>query len=210
MLREDTDPHWLDIVPGVPAWTADGRIVWTGDAEDTRRLLLGPPGGEAVPVTPPGLQVRGVLDVDGDTILFQASAEPTEVGLWSYGPDGLTQIGEGGGLDGGTLAGRHHRRVAPLPRRGRPDRPGVPRRRAGGEHRLARGDPDAAEPRPAPVHAGPAGIRTAVLFPSWHRPGQAKLPVLLDPYGGPDAQRVVRPAARTSPRSGSPSRASRW
>ena len=58
VLREDTDPHWLDIVPGVPAWTQDGRIVWTGDVGDTRRLLLGAPGQEAVPVTPPGLQVR--------------------------------------------------------------------------------------------------------------------------------------------------------
>jgi dipeptidyl-peptidase 4 len=92
-LREDTDPHWLDIVLGVPAWTRDGRLVWTGDVGDTRRLLVGAPGQEAVPVTPPGLQVRGVLDVEGDTILFQASAEPTEVGLWSYGPHGLTQVG---------------------------------------------------------------------------------------------------------------------
>ena len=57
------------------------------DREDTRRLLVGAPGPtEAVPVTPPGLQVRGVLGVDGDTVLFQASAEPTEVGLWAYGP----------------------------------------------------------------------------------------------------------------------------
>jgi len=30
-----------------------------------------------------------------------------------------------------------------------------------------------------------------VLLPSWHEPGSAKLPVLLDPYGGPHLQRVV-------------------
>src|SRR5260370_1276753 len=29
VLREDTDEHWLDIVPGAPGWTGDGRIVWT-------------------------------------------------------------------------------------------------------------------------------------------------------------------------------------
>ena len=90
VLHEDTDPRWLEIVPGVPAWTADGRLVWTADREDTRRLLVAAPGAlaEAEPVTPPGLQVRGVLDVDGDTVLFQASAEPTEIGLWAYGPAG--------------------------------------------------------------------------------------------------------------------------
>ena len=31
-----------------------------------------------------------------------------------------------------------------------------------------------------------------MLFPSWHQPGQRKLPVLLDPYGGPHAQRVLK------------------
>jgi dipeptidyl-peptidase-4 len=45
VLHEDTDPVWLEIVPGVPAWTADGRIVWTRDEQDTRRLALLAPGG---------------------------------------------------------------------------------------------------------------------------------------------------------------------
>src|SRR6202012_5357289 len=57
------------------------------------------------------------------------------------------------------------------------------------------------EPRPALSGAGPREIPTAVLFPSWHEPGQrqsgpGKLPVLLDPYGGPHAQRVL--AARSA------------
>jgi dipeptidyl-peptidase-4 len=34
-------------------------------------------------------------------------------------------------------------------------------------------------------------LRTAVLLPSWHVPGSARLPVLLDPYGGPAGQRVL-------------------
>ena len=97
VLHEDSDPVWLEIVPGVPAWTADGRIVWTRDDEDTRRLVLLAPGGSPEVVTPPGLQVRGVLDVDGDTVLFQASGpDPAEAGLWSYGPAGLRRAGQGG------------------------------------------------------------------------------------------------------------------
>ena len=192
VLREDSDPNWLDIVPGVPAWMQDGRIVWTGDADDTRRLLLGAPGGEAVPVTPPGLQVRGVLDVDGDTILFQASAEPTEVGLWSHGPQGLTQVGEGGGIDGGTTAGG----TTVVWRRSL-DQAGLTVRVYRDGAAAASIDsfaeaPALPEPRPAFLHAGPAQIRTAVLFPSWYRPGSGRLPVLLDPYGGPGAQQVLR------------------
>jgi dipeptidyl-peptidase-4 len=201
VLREDTDPQWLEIVPGVPAWTKDGRIVWTCDAQDTRRLLVAAPHQEAVPVTPPGLQVRGVLAVDEDTVLFQASAEPTEIGLWTYGPDGLNQDGDGAdgggwgdgaGVDGGVRAGGTtvvwHRGLEDdgatirVYRAGRPaadlasraERPALP------------------APRPVLLSAGPREIRTAVLFPSWHQPGQGKLPVLLDPYGGPHAQRVLK------------------
>ena len=50
-------------------------------------------------------------------------------------------------------------------------------------------------PRPVLFGAGSREIRTAVLFPSWHQPGQRKLPVLVDPYGGPHAQRVVKARA---------------
>ena len=212
VLREDTDPHWLEIVPGVPAWTADGRLVWTCEREGTRRLLVGArtaaalgapgargapgaPGEEDVPVTPPGLQVRGVLGVDGDTVLFQASGEPTEIGLWTYGPDGLSRVGDGAGVEAGVRAGgttvtssrgldddgvtvrvyRDGRTIADLASLA--ERPALP------------------APRPVLFGAGPREIRTAVLFPSWHQPGQRQLPVLLDPYGGPHAQRVLKARA---------------
>jgi dipeptidyl-peptidase-4 len=39
--------------------------------------------------------------------------------------------------------------------------------------------------------AGERALRVALLFPTGHVPGSAKLPVLLDPYGGPHAQRVL-------------------
>jgi dipeptidyl-peptidase 4 len=51
--------------------------------------------------------------------------------------------------------------------------------------------PSLPAPRPVLFAAGKRGIRTAVLFPSWHEPGAGQLPVLMDPYGGPHAQRVL-------------------
>jgi dipeptidyl-peptidase 4 len=192
VLREDTDPVWLDIVPGVPAWTRDGGIVWTGDADDTYRLLITGPGRDDVAVTPPGLQVRGVLDTDGDTILFRACTDPAESELWTCGPGGLNRVGPGGGVDTGARAGGttvvvsrtlDHGGVTVRVRRdgGRPvdiaslaERPALP------------------PPRPVLLRAGPREISTAVLFPTWHRPGAATLPVLLDPYGGPHAQQVLK------------------
>jgi dipeptidyl-peptidase 4 len=192
VLHEDTDPHWTEIVPGVPAWTADGRIVWTHDHQDTRCLALLAPGQPPEPVTPAGLQVRGVLDVDGDAVLFQASPEPAEAGLWSYDPAGLRRAGGPGGVEAGTRAGGttvtwrrdldHDGLTVRVARDDGPER---------GIASLAE-TPVLPAPRPVLFRAGPREIQTAVLFPSWHVPGRERLPVLLDPYGGPHAQRVVR------------------
>jgi dipeptidyl-peptidase-4 len=194
VLHEDTDPVWLEIVPGVPAWTADGRIVWTRDDQDTRRLVLLAPGRSPEVVTPPGLQVRGALDVDGDTVLFQASGQdPASVDLWRYGPSGLHRVGVAGGVEAGTSAGG-----TTVTSRRSLDADGVTVRvsRAGGGPALnvasLAEQPALPAPRPVLFRAGPREIQTAVLFPSWHQAGQARLPVLLDPYGGPHAQRVLR------------------
>jgi dipeptidyl-peptidase-4 len=146
--------------------------------------------------------VRGVLGVDGDTVLFQASAEPTEIGLWAYGPDGLSRLGQGAGLEAGARAGG----TTVVSSRGldddgatirvyrEPHPPPHPPSLAATIASLAE-RPALPAPRPVLFGAGPREIRTAVLFPSWHEPGQRKLPVLLDPYGGPHAQRVLRSRA---------------
>ncbi len=44
------------------------------------------------------------------------------------------------------------------------------------------------------MRAGDRELRTALVLPSWHEPGSAKLPVLMDPYGGPHSQRVLATA----------------
>src|SRR6266704_2382373 len=97
LIREDNDEHWVDIVAGVPGWTGDGRIVWAADSGGAKRLLVAAPEalaeGTAAPVTPPGLQVRAVADVDGDAVLFTASdGDPTGVALWLYREDGPARL----------------------------------------------------------------------------------------------------------------------
>jgi dipeptidyl-peptidase 4 len=197
-VREDTGEHWLDIVPGVPARTGDGKIVWTTDDEGTRRLLVAAAAdlcdGTAKPVTPPGLQVREVRAADGPEVLFAASAEPTEIGLWLHGPAGLSCLTPEKGVHAGDRVGGTTVVVSRSL-----DGPGTTVAvRTGGE---AGGQavtitslaeiPYLPSPQPDLFTAGSSRISTAVLLPSWHEPGSAKLPVLLDPYGGPGAQRVL-------------------
>ncbi|HEY2241687.1 MAG TPA: DPP IV N-terminal domain-containing protein, partial [Streptosporangiaceae bacterium] len=195
LVREDTDEQWVDIVPGVPVATADGRLAWLADSGGAKRLVLGTlaehADGAAEPVTPASLQVRHVLDVDGDTVLFAASGEPTEIGVWSYGPDGLVQVSPDGGLNSGRRAGG----TTLLTRRTLDEDGGTAEVHRGGEV-AARIEsyaetPNLPTPQPHLLSLGAREIRTAVLFPSWHEPGSGPLPVLLDPYGGPHAQRVL-------------------
>jgi dipeptidyl-peptidase-4 len=47
------------------------------------------------------------------------------------------------------------------------------------------------QPRPAFSYGGERRIRTAIVLPSWHQAGSARLPVLCMPYGGPHGQLVT-------------------
>jgi dipeptidyl-peptidase 4 len=204
LVRADTDPHWLEIVPGVPARTAAGRIVWTADSGGARRLLVATPdelaAGTAAPVTPATLEVREILSVDGDTILFSASAgEPTEIGLWTYGPDGLAAAditaADAGERSRQVATGRRSRGTTVIAARSLDSTRLSVRVLCDGKEagRITEHAERPLLPGPHPVifSAGARGVRTALLLPSWHRPGSGKLPVLLDPYGGPHAQLVL-------------------
>ncbi len=201
-VRSDTDPCWLDIVPGVPAVTAAGRIVWTADAGGAKRLVAGTAAEHAADtaavLTPDTLNVRGVLGVDGDTILFSACAEdPASTSLWTAGPAGLARVSPADGSYDGQLSGGTVILVSRV--LADPDTT-VRVLRTGRDGELAEvaaigslaETPSLPVPKPRLIwSAGPKRIRTAVVLPSWHEPGSGKLPVLCDPYGGPHGKRVL-------------------
>jgi len=196
VLREDTDQDWTDVIEGVPAQLPGGQIVWTGIADGTRGLIVATAAelATASPLTPAGLQVRAVLGTDGGDVLFSGSTEATEVGIWRYGPDGLSAVATEPGVHAATAAAGTtvlaSRTLGDSQLSVRIVRNGAA---VGAVASLAL-KPNLPGPEPQFLEAGPTGIRTAVLFPSGHRPG-TKLPVLMDPYGGPGAQRVLKTAS---------------
>jgi len=98
LVRQDTDPAWVDIVGGVPDCTADGRIVWTADAGGAKRLVAGTAAehvaGTAQILSPVSLNVVAVHGTDGDTIVFTATenGDAASVALWAAGAAGLTRL----------------------------------------------------------------------------------------------------------------------
>ncbi|WP_236788235.1 S9 family peptidase [Amycolatopsis sp. GM8] len=181
LLHAETDPTWVEIVPGAPAWTSDGRLVHVSAADGAYRLIV-----DGVPVTGPELQVRSVLDV-ADEVLFSASdADSTQIHVYRTGPVTRLSTSDGVHVGAGSAAvavlsswslAHSGPKVSVLR-----DGPAV-------EVRSYPEDPGI-EPRPIWLTAGKRELRAALLLPAGYEPG-TKLPVLLDPYGGPHAQRVL-------------------
>ncbi|MDT8914049.1 prolyl oligopeptidase family serine peptidase [Amycolatopsis sp. PS_44_ISF1] len=181
----ETDEHWVEIVQGVPAWTTDGRLVTESAADGDHRLVV---AGQ--PVTPPGLQLREVLHV-GAEVLFTASEDPTQVHVYRTEGGAVRRLSTEDGVHGG--AGRagltvlsswglgHSGPVVRVLRDGEP---------------VASIDSSTVDPEIVPnlqwLTLGERGLRAALLLPRGYEAGEGKLPVLLDPYGGPHAQRVLQ------------------
>jgi dipeptidyl-peptidase 4 len=184
LVREDRDDAWVELVPGSPSWTDDGRLVSTVDADDTRRLAV-----DGALVTPPGLQVRRIVHADRG-VVFLGSDEATELHVWRWSPDGgLERLTEAPGVHGARGEGD----VMVVVSATLDDPPAATV--------VLRGDPVATiasraeDPvlttNPTFFSAGPRELRAALLLPDGRDP-DGPVPVLLDPYGGPGFQRVVR------------------
>ncbi|NUW44505.1 S9 family peptidase [Nonomuraea rhodomycinica] len=223
VLAEQRDDAWVELLPGLPVRDSAGALFTCGDIGGTRRLLA-----DGVPVTPPGLQLLGVLSVDGRTVLFAATDEPTRTDVWSYHPDTgarpLTGPDTGARPLTGPDTGEHPLAAGPDSGAGLLSaEPGVHSAvRGGGTTVLfsrALGRPGTRvtvhaasappssgsapveivsyaqrpvlEPRAELLTLGPRELRAALFLPSWHRPGDAPLPVLMDPYGGPALRKVT-------------------
>ncbi|WP_066371421.1 S9 family peptidase [Herbidospora mongoliensis] len=186
LIREDTDEKWVEAAQGVPAHTADGAVVWVADAEGGRRLFVG-----SSAVTPPSLQVRSVVDVDENVVLFTASGgDPAQVQLWSYARGTLSPLS----TDAGVFTGRRRGGVTVVVAQSLAHEGVSARviRLDGSSTPIASvAERPGLDLRVSLSRAGSRELSTAVLLPSWHVEGSGKLPVLMDPYGGPHAQRVL-------------------
>ena len=192
LVRETTDPEWVELVSDAPRRSVAGRIAdVVADREtDTYRLTI-----DGEPVTPPGLQVRGVVDA-GVGVLFRASEEdPTEIHLWRWTPaEGPVKITDEPGVHSAAVGGGTSVVVsASLDRAG----PRAEVRRNGassGQVRSVAEEP-VMVPRPIMLTLGERELRGALLLPGGAEP-ERPLPVVLDPYGGPHGAMVLKARGR--------------
>ncbi|MFF3687788.1 prolyl oligopeptidase family serine peptidase [Streptomyces sp. NPDC002187] len=186
LLSEQTDEGWVEFPKGTPLHTASGTPVMPCVRGDARAIRVGDI------ISPEGLQVREVLGVVGERVLFTANDEPTEVHVWSYEPGagfvrlthepGVHTAAAGGDtivLDSRTEAAGQQVTVL---------RDGS----AAGRIAVLTEEP-LVLPRPIHLALGRRKLRSRLHLPSWYEPGcPARLPVLLSPYGGPGMQVVTK------------------
>ncbi len=183
VMESDADEAWVELVPGAPRLLPDGRLLTVTDRDGARRLLV-----DGEPVTPSTLQVRSVLWADDLSIGFQAGSldDATSTHVWCRDADGeVRALTDEPGVHTASAGGDTIvLRTAVL------DEPGS--RTATLEGHTIESAPE--RPLVAPnvtlSFGGERRLATAVLLPRDH--DGSPLPVLLDPYGGPHAQRVTR------------------
>ena len=174
------DPHWVELVPGVPALDRAGRLVTCEERDGARALVV-----DGAAVTPPSLHVRHVAVVDDGAVLVATpDDDPCATHAWRWRDGRLEQLTTGACTTSAAAGG-----ATVVVRTTSLDAARADVRVAGGPSLANLAAEPLVDPRPVLHRVGPRGIATAILLPSRHDGGP--LPVLFDPYGGPNAQRTV-------------------
>ncbi len=182
-----TDDAWVDAWPGATQWAPDGRLLTlrADRVTDTYRLHLGDDW-----LTPAGLQVRGVVEVDDTGVVASFAPRPTVASVAHVGWDStMRAVTPESGWNVARVAGatdlvirRTLESMSPVYEL---------HTSAGTTLVTSHAETPHALPVVTMLEAGERGLRTAVLFPTGHRTGSRRLPVVLSPYGGPHGALVA-------------------
>jgi dipeptidyl-peptidase-4 len=182
VLWADEDDAWVERAAGTPARLGDGRLVVCADRDGARRLVV-----DGEPVTPASLHVRSVEHGVGSHVLFTANPvdDATRLQVWRWSADGVDRLSEEDGLTTASAGGG-----TVVLRRTSLEAAGAIVQVVDGPLVASSAAVPATEPNVTIRHVGDRRLATALVLPTGA--GDDPLPVLLDPYGGPHALRVVQ------------------
>ena len=181
-LVTQTDPSWVDVVPGLPAWAPDGRLLTAAVVDDDRALCA-----DGVRLSPAGVSVLGVEVGDGVvSVVGQEAGGQTH--LYSLDESGWTRRSTEPGVHTGVVAGGvcvlTSATMDSVLTRSQVFVDGAP-----GPVLTSLAATPPVLPAPVLLRVGARGIPTALLLPP--EPHFGPLPVLMAPYGGPHGRMVV-------------------
>lgn len=189
-IAQHVDDCWVDVVHGVPSFLPDGTLieVLPDRATDTYRVHL-----DGVPLSPAGLQVTAVLEEADDHLIVLA--QPTAITQAAYrlaldgscealtDTDAWCSLTASGAMRIVMRASATETRTVYTASNGTTS------------HIIANlAETPMITPHAHFVTVGPRQLNAIVLLPTGFVRGSAKLPVIMSPYGGPHAQRVISAA----------------
>jgi len=198
LLVRDTDPTWVDLLSGVPTAVNDeggtaSALVHSTERSGTRVLLR----NEEV-VSRTDQVVRSVIAAEANRIVYTANplSDATCLQIWAYRPGLGTELLSAHDAVCSAVAGG----PTLVMRTARLDTPQATWQILNGDGHLVREIDNFAETplvtaHPQLFHTPRRSLAVAVLLPTGYDPRDPEtrpLPVLMDPYGGPHAQRVLR------------------
>ena len=184
-LRRITDASWVDLVPGSPAFLGD-RLVTVEAIDDCYRLCI-----DGNPVSPEGVQVRRIVSCVDDAVVVLASADPTEAQVASISGSGeLTWLTSNAAVHSAAIGGNVRVVATQSLDADAVSFDVIVDGRPRGALRVLAETP-LVSPRVELLRLGDRELRTALLLPAGFA-NDARLPVLVDPYGGPGHARVLR------------------
>ena len=182
-LHVERDDKWVELVAGGPLLVAENTLLWCGERNGARAILL-----NNVAITPPHIQVRGIISANAEHVTFSGNPldQPHVLHAWTVNvathelaqlthDDGIHTAATGADTIVVRSATMQHPRSRTL---------------VNNHHELLNNAEQSLLNVNVSFHrVGKRNISTAIVLPENHD-GSA-LPVLFDPYGGPHAQRVV-------------------
>jgi len=191
ILATRADDAWVDAVAGVPLLDVSSALVdiINDTVTDTYRV-----NRDGAPMTPPGLQVRDVLRADETSCIIVASSVPEEQRVYvvDYSTGEVTPLTPSGHWATAVAGDSVRVEIATDP-----SEPVTTFTIVAGDRRIpveSLAERPLIRVTPNYSTVGDRELRTCVLWPDGHQAGDGPLPVIMSPYGGPHAQRVVRSA----------------
>lgn len=182
-----TSDTWIDLFPGSPQHLSNGNIIYIAHRDGTARLVSNDSA-----ITPVTFNVRSIISTADDIITFTGNAldHPEALSVWQWRPgdatptpitplDGMHSASVGGPtlVIRRTTMSQQRATITAINNDQRID-----------IHSFT--ESPLVEPRVQLRRLGARNIPAAILWPR-NFDGGHPLPVLMDPYGGPHAQRVV-------------------
>ena len=182
----DDDDSWVELVAGAPVGIGPNEIITAADRDGARRLIV-----DGAPVTPPDLQLRSIVHAERDQALFTANPidDSTVQHLWKWHRnDGLTNVTSGNVV--AQAAGTADFVITRTANLEEFEQSWV---LPSGNRLTSHSEDPLCEPNVVITRGvSPEGhtLDVGIILPS--SPATGPLPVLVDPYGGPHALRLVR------------------